>query len=213
MDSGSTKALVGEAMETPPGCGVGRGDRLNTLDIAEILERIPHRYPFILIDRVLDYEADQWLLATKNVSINEPYFQGHFPRYPILPGVLTLEAMAQAAAVLTSQGMKGRTELDVYLFVGIDKAKFKRPVLPGDQLGIEVMLTRKLKGMLKFSAEAFVDGMLCASAQLTCAYRRLETTQSAPSGSKPALSSWRETSRVRASFRQRARASQADVPA
>ncbi len=147
---------------------------MNTMDIHEVLAHLPHRYPFVLIDRVLDYTVDKSLTAIKNVTINEPFFQGHFPHYPVMPGVLVVEAMAQAAAILsfkTLQKLPG--ESAIYLFVGIDKARFKHPVSPGDQLKIEVSLGRKMQGIWKFEATAHVGETLCSSAELMCTYREL----------------------------------------
>jgi 3-hydroxyacyl-[acyl-carrier-protein] dehydratase len=144
------------------------------MDIHEVLRYLPHRYPFILIDRVLDYTVDKSLTAVKNVTINEPFFQGHFPHYPVMPGVLVVEAMAQACAILSFKTL-GRLPGDsaVYLFVGIDKARFKHPVGPGDQLKINVTLTRKMQGIWKFEATAHVGETLCSSAELMCTYREL----------------------------------------
>lgn len=147
---------------------------MNSMDIHEVLRYLPHRYPFILIDRVLDYTVDKSLTAVKNVTINEPFFQGHFPHYPVMPGVLVVEAMAQACAILSFKTL-GRLPGDsaVYLFVGIDKARFKHPVGPGDQLKINVTLTRKMQGIWKFEATAHVGETLCSSAELMCTYREL----------------------------------------
>ncbi|MHB8454725.1 MAG: 3-hydroxyacyl-ACP dehydratase FabZ [Acidiferrobacterales bacterium] len=145
---------------------------MTSLDIYNVLKHLPHRYPFLLIDRVLEYAPDDSLVAIKNVTINEPFFQGHFPHRPVMPGVLVVEAMAQACGILsfrTAQSLP--TSNSVYLFVGIDKARFKRPVEPGDQLRIEVSLKRKMHGIYKFHAAAKVDGELCCSAELMCTYK------------------------------------------
>ncbi len=148
---------------------------MNRLDIYNVLKHLPHRYPFLLIDRVLDYTENQSLVAIKNVTINEPYFQGHFPNRPVMPGVLVVEAMAQACGLLsfrTLEVMPGKTS--VYLFVGIDKARFKRPVEPGDQLRIEVTIKRKMHNIWKFEATAKVDDELCCSAELMCTYKEFD---------------------------------------
>lgn len=147
---------------------------MNKLDIYEVLQHLPHRYPFLLIDRVLDYVEGKSLTAIKNVTINEPFFQGHFPHFPVMPGVLLVEAMAQACAVLSFKTMGELPGKDaVYLFVGIDKARFKHPVGPGDQLRIEVTLERKMQGIWRFSAKAHVEERLCCTAELMCTYRKL----------------------------------------
>ncbi len=148
---------------------------MNSLDIHKILQMLPHRYPFLLIDRVLDYKKDEWLTAIKNVTINEPFFPGHFPRRPVMPGVLVVEAMAQACGVLSYINQEGNTsEKGIFLFVGIDKARFKRQVEPGDQLRFEVKLTRKMRGILMYDANAYVGDELACSAELMCAYREYD---------------------------------------
>ncbi|MHB8347104.1 MAG: 3-hydroxyacyl-ACP dehydratase FabZ [Acidiferrobacterales bacterium] len=148
---------------------------MTSLDIYNVLKHLPHRYPFLLIDRVLEYTPDQSLVAIKNVTINEPFFQGHFPNRPVMPGVLVVEAMAQACGVLSFRTEEMLpTQNSVYLFVGIDRARFKRPVEPGDQLRIEVSLKRKMHGIYKFDAAAKVDGELCCSAELMCTYKEFE---------------------------------------
>jgi len=145
---------------------------LNSLDIHEVLRHLPHRFPFVMIDRVLDWKADESLTAVKNVSINEPFFPGHFPHHPVMPGVLILEAMAQACAVLSMKTLGKLPQDDsVYYFLGIDNARFKRPVSPGDQLRIEVAVKRKMRGIWLFDASATVDGELVASAELMCTYK------------------------------------------
>lgn len=149
---------------------------MNSLDIHEVLRHLPHRYPFLLIDRVLDYVPDQSLTAIKNVTINEPFFQGHFPHRPVMPGVLILEAMAQASAVLSFKSIGTLPNKDsVYYFVGIDKARFKRPVEPGDQLRIESRLARKVKGIWLFECSAYVGNELCCSAELMCTYKEISS--------------------------------------
>ena len=147
---------------------------MDKFDIHEVLKLLPHRYPFLLIDRVTGCVPNKSLSALKNVTINEPFFQGHFPHYPVMPGVLVVEAMAQACAILSFKTL-GQLPGDegVYLFVGIDKARFKHPVVPGDQLQIDVTLDRKVQTIWKFSATARVDGKLCSSAELMCTYRKL----------------------------------------
>ena len=147
------------------------------LDIKEILDRIPHRYPMLLIDRVLDMVPGKSIKALKNVSINEPFFTGHFPRHPVMPGVLILEAMAQAAAIFSFAEETGLKPVDgevVYYFVGIDGARFRKPVLPGDQLIIEVEAERLGRTICKYQSKAFVDGVVVAEAKLMCAIRPLE---------------------------------------
>ena len=137
------------------------------MDINEILRYLPHRFPFLLIDRVVSFEPGKQIVALKNVSMNEPFFPGHYPHFPVMPGVLIIEAMAQAAAILSFSGREP-DNTTVYLFVGIDGARFKRPVTPGDQLMLTVTPTRNLRGLWKFAAKAEVDGQLVAEAELMC---------------------------------------------
>jgi 3-hydroxyacyl-[acyl-carrier-protein] dehydratase len=147
------------------------------LDIKEILDRIPHRYPMLLVDRVLEMVPGKSIKALKNVSINEPFFTGHFPHHPVMPGVLILEAMAQAAAIVSFADETGLKPVDgeaVYYFVGIDGARFRKPVLPGDQLIIEVEAERLGRTICKYQSKAFVDGAVVAEAKLMCAIRPLE---------------------------------------
>lgn len=140
------------------------------MDINEVLNHLPHRYPFLLIDRVLDYEVGKHLIAIKNVSFNEPYFTGHFPVRPVMPGVLILEAMAQATGILAFKtAHSGPTDQSLYLFVGIDNARFKAQVGPGDQLRIEVELTRQIRNIWRFNAVAKVDDRVVCTAELMCA--------------------------------------------
>ncbi len=148
---------------------------MNTLDIYEILKHLPHRYPFLLIDRVVDYEPGKYLVGIKNVTHNEPYFPGHFPTRPIMPGVLILEALAQATGILAFR-TTGRIpdESSLYYFVGIDKARFKQPVEPGDQLRLEVEYVKQMRGIWKFIGKATVDGKSVCSADLMCAEREVE---------------------------------------
>ncbi|MBP6336012.1 MAG: 3-hydroxyacyl-ACP dehydratase FabZ [Vitreoscilla sp.] len=144
------------------------------MDIHQILTRLPHRYPFLLVDRVLELDKNQRVLALKNVTINEPFFGGHFPHRPVMPGVLILEAMAQAAALLSFASMdQDPGEDTVVYFAGIDAARFKRPVEPGDQLMIEARLLRAKSGIYKYSARATVDGELAAEAELMCTMRKI----------------------------------------
>jgi 3-hydroxyacyl-[acyl-carrier-protein] dehydratase len=142
------------------------------MDIHQILKQLPHRYPFLLVDRVLSIEKGKSIKALKNVTINEPFFQGHFPHRPVMPGVLMLEALAQAAALLAfdTLGSSPSDEM-VYYFAGIDGARFKRPVEPGDQLTLEVELLRMKAGIFKFKARALVGEELTVEAELTCAMR------------------------------------------
>ena len=148
---------------------------MNSHDIYKILELLPHRYPFLLIDKVLDYEIDASLTALKNVTVNEPFFQGHFPGRPIMPGVLILEAMAQASAVLFYESLgDSRPEGNIiYLFVGVDKARFKRPVEPGDQLIITATIMRKMRNIWKFDCVAKVGDEICCSCEVMCTYKEM----------------------------------------
>ncbi|NQZ87775.1 MAG: 3-hydroxyacyl-ACP dehydratase FabZ [Colwellia sp.] len=143
----------------------------NTLGIAEIKALLPHRYPMLLVDRVLDYQPMKSLHAIKNVSINEPVFNGHFPELPIFPGVMILEALAQATGILGFKSTDGRAENEMYLFASIDKAKFKKPVVPGDTMHLHVEFLKERRGMWKFYGEARVDGKVVCSAELMCARR------------------------------------------
>lgn len=141
-----------------------------SMDIGQVMRYLPHRYPFLLIDRILEIVPGERVKALKNVTVNEPFFPGHFPTRPVMPGVLIIEAMAQAAGVLTFQtaGIVPEPD-DRFYFVGIDKARFRKPVVPGDQLILNVTLTRSLKGIWKFEASADVDGREVASAELMVA--------------------------------------------
>lgn len=145
------------------------------MDIHQILKQLPHRYPFLLVDRVLEIDKGKTIKALKNVTMNEPFFEGHFPHRPVMPGVLMLEALAQAAALLAFDAM-GTTPDDesVYYFAGIDGARFKKPVEPGDQLILEVELLRMKAGIFKFKARALVDQELAVEAELTCAVRAIK---------------------------------------
>jgi 3-hydroxyacyl-[acyl-carrier-protein] dehydratase len=144
------------------------------MDIHRILKQLPHRFPFLLVDRVLELEKGKRIKALKNVTINEPFFVGHFPHRPVMPGVLMLEALAQAAALLAFDALDtSPTDEMVYYFAGIDGARFKRPVEPGDQLVLEVELLRMKAGIFKFKAAAKVGDDLAAEAELTCAMRAI----------------------------------------
>jgi 3-hydroxyacyl-[acyl-carrier-protein] dehydratase len=140
------------------------------MDIKEILEHLPHRYPFLLVDRVLEIDPGKRIVALKNVTFNEPFFPGHFPGHPIMPGVMIIEALAQAAAILT---FKSTEKLDgrIVYFVGIDDARFKSPVVPGDQLILEAQHERTIRGIGKFTVRARVGERLAAEATLMCAVR------------------------------------------
>ena len=145
---------------------------LDTLDIYEVLKHLPHRYPFLLIDRVLECKEGERLVGIKNVTYNEPYFQGHFPHRPVMPGVLILEALAQATGILAFRTNNSRPhEGSLYYFVGIDEARFKQPVEPGDQLVLEVDVIKSKRGVWKFNGAAKVDGRIVCSAVLMCAER------------------------------------------
>jgi 3-hydroxyacyl-[acyl-carrier-protein] dehydratase len=144
------------------------------MDIQHILRRLPHRYPFLLVDRVLEFEKDVRIKALKNVTMNEPFFAGHFPARPVMPGVLMLEAMAQAAALLSFESMNTEPGDDtVVYFVGIDGARFKRPVGPGDQLILEASIDRVKSGIYRYKARASVDGQTAAEAELMCTMRKV----------------------------------------
>lgn len=145
---------------------------MDSMDIHEILQHLPHRYPFLLIDRVLDYEVGKSLKAIKNVTINEPFFQGHFPHRPVMPGVLIIEAMAQATGVLAFKTREAQPDKNaLYYLVGVDKARFKQPVEPGDQLLIDVKVVKISRGMWKYEAISTVGDKLVSSADLMCMQR------------------------------------------
>lgn len=147
-------------------------NELDKLDIYEVLQHLPHRYPFLMIDRVLECRVGESLVGVKNVSYNEPYFQGHFPNRPVMPGVLILEALAQATGILAFRTNNARpTEGSLYYLVGIDEARFKQPVIPGDQLILKVDVIKSRRGVWKFNGEAIVDDNVVASAVLMCAER------------------------------------------
>jgi len=155
---------------------------MTVLDIRAILEHLPHRYPFLLVDRVLEIEKGKRIVAVKNVTINEPFFVGHFPHLPVMPGVLQIEALAQAAGILSFQTLGRLADAgSVYYFVGIDNARFKRPVVPGDQLRLEVEIVRFARSICKYTARATVDGRVAAEAELMCTLREV-----APAGTAAA---------------------------
>jgi 3-hydroxyacyl-[acyl-carrier-protein] dehydratase len=147
-----------------------------TLDIKQILERLPHRFPFLLVDRVIEVELGKRIVALKNVTINEPFFPGHFPHHPVMPGVLIVEAMAQAAGILglvsDDTGSSAPRKTVIYL-AGIDEARFKRPVVPGDQLILTATIERTLRGIQRVAAQAHVGGELAAEARMMSAVRPL----------------------------------------
>lgn len=147
---------------------------MNPSDILEIMQYLPHRYPFLLLDRVLSFTPGQALTALKNVTYNEPFFPGHFPQRPIMPGVLILEALAQATGVLAFKTAQELPDANaMYYLVGIDKARFKQPVQPGDQLILQVSLERMRRDVGRFLGEASVDGKIVAAAELLCAKRSI----------------------------------------
>ena len=145
------------------------------MDIHQIIKKLPHRYPFLLVDRVVEFEKDVRLKALKNITINEPFFNGHFPNRPVMPGVLMLEALAQASALL-SFSSEGETSdgSRLYYFAGIDGARFKRVVEPGDQLILETTITRKKGAIYKYATRATVDGELAVEAELMCTVRAVD---------------------------------------
>ena len=145
----------------------------NVIDVEEIKQLIPHRYPFLLIDRVLDYVPGESLHAIKNVTVNEPAFMGHFPGYSIFPGVLILEALAQARGVLGFKSVQDKGEGEMFLFASINNANFKRPVTPGDTMHLHLTFVKERRGMWKFYGEARVDGKVVCSADLMCARKGL----------------------------------------
>ncbi|MFA5596484.1 MAG: 3-hydroxyacyl-ACP dehydratase FabZ [Pusillimonas sp.] len=147
------------------------------LDIKQIMERLPHRYPMLLVDRVLEMVPGKSIVAIKNVSMNEPFFTGHFPHHPVMPGVLIIEAMAQASALFSFEGDENVNPANAkiaYYLVGVDGARFRRPVVPGDQLRLEVTADRISRTMCKYTGRATVDGHEVAEAKLMCAIRVIE---------------------------------------
>jgi len=147
------------------------------MDIQKIMELLPHRYPFLLVDRVLEFNPGKSITALKNVTVNEPFFQGHFPDHPVMPGVLILEALAQVSGIYefaTREANKESTHF-LFLFVSIDKARFRRQVIPGDQLILQVDLISKKRNMMKVKGTATVDGVVAASAEIMCAQQEIES--------------------------------------
>jgi 3-hydroxyacyl-[acyl-carrier-protein] dehydratase len=154
---------------------------MNSLDITQIKQYLPHRYPLLLVDRVLDWESGKSITAIKNVTVNEEFFNGHFPHKPVMPGVLMIEALAQTAALLSFLTMNQKPDdSSVVYFVGIDGARFKRPVEPGDQLKMQVDILRVARGIWKYKAQGSVDGQTAVEAELMC------TMRSAVDASQPA---------------------------
>ena len=153
-----------------------------SLDICQIKQYLPHRYPMLLVDRVLTWESGKTITAIKNVTANEEFFNGHFPNKPVMPGVLMIEAMAQTAAILSFLTMgKKPDENTIVYFAGIDNVRFKRPVGPGDQLKMEVEILRVARGIWKYKAKATVDGQLVVEADLMCTLRTTEEVKDKPS--------------------------------
>lgn len=158
-----------EVSTGPP--GTSEAD-LSTMDIHRVLAHLPHRYPFLLVDKVVDFKCNDYLVALKNVTYNEPYFNGHFPVRPVMPGVLIIEALAQATGLLAMESRPEEVgEKALYYFVGIDKARFKRPVEPGDQLILDVRLQAVRRGIWRFTGEARVEDKTVASADIMCTAR------------------------------------------
>ena len=146
------------------------------LNIKDILDTLPHRYPFILVDKVLELIPNRKIRAVKNVTINEEFFIGHFPHYPVMPGVLIIEALAQAAGILSFKSMnESANEESLYFFVGIDNCRFKKPVGPGDVLALNVQIEKVKGGVWKYQATAEVEQKVCAQAQLMCALRKIDS--------------------------------------
>jgi 3-hydroxyacyl-[acyl-carrier-protein] dehydratase len=146
------------------------------MDINDILRHLPHRYPFLLIDRVIEFNKGESLTGVKNVSYNEPFFQGHFPQRPVMPGVLILEAMAQATGLLAFRTLENTADRNtLYFLVGMDRVRFKRPVEPGDQLLLSARLLKRKRGIWMFDCDARVDGAIAASAEIMCTERDINT--------------------------------------
>jgi len=147
-------------------------DQNKSIGVEQIMELLPHRYPFLLVDKVLDYEAGHWIKAIKNVTFNEPQFQGHFPDHPVMPGVMVIEAMAQSAGILTQLSRDGLANDALFYLVKVDKAKFTQIVVPGDQLEFECHIKKVIKNMTLYQCKASVDGKMVAKAELLCAEKR-----------------------------------------
>jgi len=148
-------------------------NELKSIEIQEIMSLLPHRYPFLLVDRVLDHEPGKFIHAIKNVSVNEPQFTGHFPQQPVFPGVLILEALAQASGVLGYKSSGAPSDNELYYFAGIDKARFRRVVIPGDVLHLHIEFIKERRGIGRFSAVAKVDGEIACEAEIMCARREV----------------------------------------
>lgn len=144
------------------------------IEAKDIQKLIPHRYPFMLLDRITAFESGKSLTAIKNITMNEPQFQGHFPDFPVMPGVLIIEAMAQACGALAILTEGGRNPDEIYFFAGIDEARFKRQIIPGDQLTFEIELLQSKRGIGKFQSRASVDGELAVEAIIMCAKRKVQ---------------------------------------
>lgn len=184
-------ARVAGGANRDPGTGLPFASRLPMLDINRIREILPHRYPMLLIDRIEDMGED-WIVGIKNVSINEPFFEGHFPKFPVMPGVLIIESMAQVGGVLlldSQPGGKPDPDSQLVLFTGIDHAKFRKPVFPGDQLRIELKILKRKRTVFKMSGKATVDGKLVAEAVLMCQLVGREALRPPPPSSPSSSSS------------------------
>lgn len=144
-------------------------DQSKSIGVEQIMQLIPHRYPFLLVDKVLDYEAGQWIKAIKNVTFNEPQFQGHFPDHPVMPGVMVIEAMAQSAGILTQLSRDGHANDALFYLVKVDNAKFTQIVVPGDQIEFECHIKKIIKNMTMYQCKALVAGKVVAKADLLCA--------------------------------------------
>jgi 3-hydroxyacyl-[acyl-carrier-protein] dehydratase len=143
---------------------------IDTVGVEKILKLLPHRYPFLLVDRVIDYKLGEYLVAIKNVTFNEPHFNGHFPNHPVMPGVLIIEAMAQASGILSRLAIGELNEEDgIFYLVKVDKAKFTKTVVPGDQLHLHVSIKRRMRNMVQYVCEGKVDGKVVAKAEILCA--------------------------------------------
>ena len=164
-----------ECGNSSAGSAKTKDEAVNSMDIHQILELLPHRYPFLLVDKVLSCNPGKSIVAVKNVTINEHFFAGHFPHHPVMPGVLIIEALAQTAAILTFKTHDHKNdEKSVYYFVGIDHARFKKPVMPGDTLELHAEIKRFSRGIWWFSAQAKVDGKLVTEAELMCTLRTID---------------------------------------
>jgi 3-hydroxyacyl-[acyl-carrier-protein] dehydratase len=148
-------------------------NELQKIDVERIMKLLPHRYPFLLVDKVIDYKLGENLTAIKNVTFNEPQFMGHFPNHPVMPGVMIIEAMAQASGVLSQLAVENAEKSDsIFYLVKVDKAKFTKIVVPGDQLELFVQIKRKMRNMVQYECQASVDGKVVAKAELLCAEKQ-----------------------------------------